>query len=184
LINEWLFDKERKEGDTTIIENTNTSQYYVLYFIDRYLDETSSANLRMIMTTEEQGQSILDEWKNGGESEEFFGILADKYNAGTDNTAPGGYYEGVSRSGAPDEVVAWLFEEGRVEGDTACITSETTGSTYVLYYKGENIPTWKLDARAGALSEKMTTYLEGISANIKAEDVNNNFGYLENVTVE
>lgn len=184
LINEWLFDKERKEGDTTIIENTNTSQYYVLYFIDRYLDETSSADLRMIMTTEEQGQSILDEWKNGGESEEFFGILADKYNAGTDNTAPGGYYQGVSRSGAPEEVVEWLFAEDRAEGDTACITSETTGSTYVLYYKGENIPTWRLDARAGALSEKMTAYLEGISANIKAEDVNNNFGYLENVTVE
>lgn len=184
LINEWLYDQERKEGDTTIIENTTTEQFYVLYFVDRYLDEQPSANLRMIMTTEEQGQSILDEWKNNGESEEFFGILADKYNAETSNTAPGGYYEGVSRSGAPDEVVEWLFAEGRAEGDTACITSETTGSTYVLYYKGENIPTWKLNAEAGALSEKMTAYLKEISENIKAEDVNNNFGYLENISVE
>lgn len=183
-INEWLFADERKKGDTTVVHNTNTNQFHVMYYLDRYLDEMPSADLRMIMTTEEQGQSILDEWNNGGATEDYFATLADKYNAGTENNALGGYYQGVSRSGAPDEVVDWLFAEGRTEGDTACITSDTTGSTYILYYKGENIPTWKLDARAGALSEKMTAYLQEISADIKAEDVNNNFGYLENLTVE
>lgn len=183
-INEWLFDEERKEGDTTIIENTTTEQFHVLYFVDRYLDDSASADLRMIMTSKEQAQSILDEWKEGGATEEYFGILADYYNEGTENTASGGYYQGVSRSGAPDEVVEWLFAEGRAEGDYTSITSETTGSTYILYYKGENISTWKLDARAGALSEKMTAYLTEISSKIKAEDVNNNFGYLENLSVE
>jgi len=183
-INDWLFDDERKEGDTTVIENTTTNQFYVLYFVDRYLDNMPSADLRMIMTTAEQGQGILDEWAAGDATEESFAALADRYNAGTGNSSEGGYYQGVSRSGAPDEVVEWLFAEGRAEGDTACITSESTGSTYVLYYKGENLPTWKLDARAGALTEKLTAYLDEISADIKVEDINNNFGYLANIPVE
>lgn len=38
----WLFDQSRKKGDTTVIEVTADENYYVIYFLDRYLDETEN----------------------------------------------------------------------------------------------------------------------------------------------
>ena len=60
----WLFDEERKAGDTTVIEDATSHRYYVLGFEDRYLDKARSADARILMTKED-GQAVLDEWKNG-----------------------------------------------------------------------------------------------------------------------
>lgn len=38
----WLFDQSRQAGDTTVIEVTADENYYVIYFLDRYLDETEN----------------------------------------------------------------------------------------------------------------------------------------------
>lgn len=39
---DWLFDQSRQEGDTTVIEVTADENYYVIYFLNRYLDETEN----------------------------------------------------------------------------------------------------------------------------------------------
>lgn len=45
----WLFDAERQSGDTTVIEDTSNNAYYVVYFIDRYLDHTKTVDVRHIL---------------------------------------------------------------------------------------------------------------------------------------
>lgn len=45
----WLFDADRQAGDTTVIEDSTNNAYYVVYFINRYLDNTKTVDVRHIL---------------------------------------------------------------------------------------------------------------------------------------
>lgn len=184
VIRDWLFDETRKEGDTTVMEDTVNNQYYVVSFVKRYLDETPSANARIIMAADGNGDAILEEWKNGDATEESFGLLADQYNEGTSYTAEGGYYEGLTSGSMQEEVDTWLFKESRAVGDTAVITTAADGNVYVLYYAGPNDAEWKMTARAEILAEVMENYLQEISKDFTVEDPKGNLEYLTIETTE
>lgn len=176
MYGDWLFDESRKEGDKTVIEDTNSNAYYVLSFVKRYLDETPTANARVIMNAE--GKSILDEWKNGEATEESFAALADKYNDPATLSAEGGLCQAISPSGSEADLAAWLFDESRVAGDTTVIES-TDGNTYTMYFVGDNEPEWKLSIKSALLEGILKEYVEEISAGYEVEDVNGNLEYLE-----
>lgn len=177
LLRTWLFDETRTEGDTTIIEDTTNSKYYVLSFVKRYLDETPSANARIIMTADGNADAILEEWKSGEATEESFGELADKYNEGTSFTAEGGYYEAITSGGTQESIAEWLFDESRAAGDAAVVDTGD-GNAYVLYYAGPNDAEWKLTIRDEILGETIENYLQEISENITVEDPKGNLNYL------
>jgi len=168
LCRDWLYDESRKAGDTTIIEYTATNQYYVLSFVNRYLDEVATVDARIIMTTDGNAQAILDEWKNGEATEESFAALADKYNKGTSFTAEGGFYEAIAPAGTQEQMAEWLFDASRVSGDATMITIDETTS-YVLYYVGLNDLQWKVIAKSEIVSQAMEEYLKEISAKYKVE---------------
>jgi len=173
---QWLFDEARKEGDTTVVEDTTNNAYHVLSFVKRYLDETPTADVRVIIN--EQGQSILDEWKNGEATEESFAVLADKYNNPDTFSAEGGLCQAVTPSGTEDVLADWLFEEGRAAGDTTVITS-TDGSTYIMYFVGNNEPEWKISINAEILEDMVTKYIQEAGAGYEVKAVNGNLKYME-----
>ncbi len=177
LLREWLFDEARTEGDTTVIEDTTNNRYYVLSFVRRYLDETPSANARIIMTADGIADEILEEWKSGEATGESFGVLADKYNEGTSFTLEGGYYEAITADGTQEAMAEWLFDESRAAGDTTVVDTGD-GNAYVLYYVGPNDPEWKLTVRDEILGETLENYLQEISANIPVEDPEGNLDYI------
>lgn len=177
-IRDWLYDTSRKEGDSTIIEDNNGHQYYVVSFVKRYLDETPSADLHIIMATDGNGQTILDDWKNGDATEESFAALADLHNEGTSLSAEGGLYEKVTPSGTYSSIAEWMSEEGRTAGDTTVIDTED-GNQYVVYYVKANDPEWKLTVRSQVLSDTMEQYLQDISEGFAVEDPKGNLNYLK-----
>ena len=177
MIRDWLFEETRTEGDATVIEDTINNQYYVLSFVKRYLDETPSANARIIQATDGNADAILEEWKSGEATEESFGALADKYNKGTSFTAEGGYYEAITADGTQEAMAVWLYDESRAAGDTTVIEIED-GNSYVLYYAGSNDPKWKLTVRDEILGETIENYLQEISKDIAVEDPEGNLNYL------
>lgn len=177
VIRDWLYDESRAEGDTTVLEDENSHQYYVLSFVKRYLDETPSADVHIIAQQNGDGQAILDEWKSGEATEESFAALADQYNEGTSFTAAGGLYEGVSASGTLEVMADWLFDEGRNAGDTT-VVSDDEGNAYVMYYVGQNAPEWKINAKNEVLASTMETYLSDISEGFKVEDPKKHLNYL------
>lgn len=129
LLQDWLFDEERKAGDSTVIEDSSSHRYYALEFADRYLDETPAVDIRVVVTDAENGQSILDEWKAGAATEESFAEICDKYNDPAVTAAEGGLLEAVTSSSVPTEVSEWIREEGRSAGDTAVISPESEENT-------------------------------------------------------
>lgn len=178
LISDWLFDDARKAGDTTVITNDNSHCYYVVAFEQRYLDETPSANVRVIIPGEDKtGEEILEEWKSGAATEDSFAELCKKYTQDTSAAENGGLFEQVTGSGMTEELSSWIFDGSRQAGDTVAITVSDT--TYVLYYIGQDQPEWKINIKNTLVSQAMTQYIDDITADITVEDPKGKLNYLK-----
>ena len=178
LISDWLFDDARKAGDTTVITNDNSHCYYVVAFEQRYLDETPSADVRVIIPTEDKtGEEILEEWKSGAATEDSFAELCKKYTQDTSAVENGGLFEQVTKTGMTEELSNWIFDNSRQAGDTVAITVSDT--TYVLYYIGQDQPEWKINIKNTLVSQAMSQYIEDITADITVEDPKGKLNYLK-----
>lgn len=180
---DWLYDSTRKAGDTTIIEDTDSNKYYVLAFEKRYLDESLTADARVIMTSAGNGDAIVEEWNTNGANEEAFISLVEKYSEDEYTNSDGGLYEGMAKSGLTPEISDWLFDAGRKAGEVTSVTMET-GYTYVMYYLGQGKEQWKLSIGSTLLAETMNAYLEEIKAPFEVSDPKGNLKYLIPPTAE
>ena len=179
LISDWLFDDARKAGDTTVITNDSSHCYYVVAFEQRYLDETPSADVRVIIPGEDKtGEEILEEWKSGAATEDSFVELCKKYTQDTSAAANGGLFEQVTKSGMTEELSSWIFDSSRQAGDTVSIAI-TDDATYVLYYIGQDQPEWKINIKNTLVSQAMTQYMDDLTADITVEDPKGKLNYLK-----
>lgn len=181
LLRDWLFDEERTAGDATVIEDSYNHRYYVAAFEDRYLDETLAADVRMVITQEDDGQAILDEWKSGAATEESFAELCDKYNDPQLVALERGLYEALTPSNLnlPEELTGWIGDGARKPGDTAVISPESEDYTYVLYYVAPNEPEWVISIRQTLLEQALSEYMEGLSESADVQDPKGNLNYLK-----
>ena len=178
LISDWLFDDARKAGDTTVITNDNSHCYYAVAFEKRYLDETPSADVRVIIPTEDKtGEEILEEWKNGAATEDSFAELCKKYTQDTSAVENGGLFEQVTKTGMTEELSNWIFDTSRQAGDTVAIT--VSDSTYVLYYIGQDQPEWKINIKNTLVSDTMSQHMQDITADVTVEDPKGKLNYLK-----
>ena len=178
LISDWLFDDARKAGDTTVITNDNSHCYYAVAFEKRYLDETPSADVRVIIPTEDKtGEEILEEWKNGAATEDSFAELCKKYTQDTSAVENGGLFEQVTKTGMTEELSTWIFDSSRQAGDTVAITVSDT--TYVLYYIGQDQPEWKINIKNTLVSDTMSQHMQDITADVTVEDPKGKLNYLK-----
>lgn len=178
LISDWLFDDARKAGDTTVITNDNIHCYYAVAFEKRYLDETPSADVRVIIPTEDKtGEEILEEWKSGAATEDSFAELCKKYTQDTSAVENGGLFEQVTKTGMTEELSNWIFDNSRQAGDTVAITVSDT--TYVLYYIGQDQPEWKINIKNTLVSDTMSQHMQDITADVTVEDPKGKLNYLK-----
>ena len=178
LISDWLFDDARKAGDTTVITNDNSHCYYAVAFEKRYLDETPSADVRVIIPTEDKtGEEILEEWKSGAATEDSFAELCKKYTQDTSAVENGGLFEQVTKTGMTEELSNWIFDNSRQAGDTVAITVSDT--TYVLYYIGQDQPEWKINIKNTLVSDTMSKHMLDITADVTVEDPKGKLNYLK-----
>ncbi|MCM1025096.1 MAG: hypothetical protein NC432_01590 [Roseburia sp.] len=180
-LRDWMFDSERKAGDTTVVENETSHLYYAVEFVKRYRDETPSQDARIILVASDAAvreDAILEEWKSGEATEDSFAEIADKYGSEI-STAEGGLYEGLLPSNVSEELGSWLSDSARVKGDTAAITGAEGTTSYVVYYVGQNDPQWKMNIESLLLQQTMSDYMEEIQAGYQVEDPKGNLNYLK-----
>ena len=182
LLQDWLFDEERKAGDSTVIEDSTGHRYYVVEFADRYLDEVLSSDIRVVVTDAENGQAILDEWSAGAATEESFAELCDKYNDPAVTVTEGGLLEAVTSSSVPADINAWIRDEARAVGDTAVISPEGEENTFVVYYSGTNEAEWILSIRQTLIGQRMNEYVEELTAYTPASNASTAQTNWQNVT--
>lgn len=179
ILTDWLFDKERKQGDTTVIEDSTNHKYYVVGFEKRYLSQKPTVDVRVVLTDEENGQAILDEWKNGAATEDSFAELCDKYNDASVISVEGGLLEGIMTSDVPSEIAEWMSDGSRNAGDTAVISPASENYTYVVYYKGLNDAEWMQRIRVTLRNEKVSEYLGSFTEEIDVQDPKDHLAYLK-----
>lgn len=178
-VSAWLADSERKKGDTTVIEVSYNHSYYVVSFDDRYIDSTLSADVRVILTADGNGQEILDEWAAGEASEDSFARLADQYNVSYADIQEGGLIKGLAPNQLAAELAAWLSDETRKHGDTAAITPEGYSNSYIFYYVGTGEPVWKVTIRNTLIAQFKSDYVSSLTEGLTVEDPHHNLNYLK-----
>jgi hypothetical protein len=175
-IRSWLFDASRAEGDTTVIENTSSSCYYVVEFVSRYVDTTPTVDLRAIISTENNGEEILAAYEAGGATEESFIEQVKEYSS--DTYSKEGLYEGQTVSGLGEEMESWLTAAERKAGDVTSIWDEESETTYVLYYKGQNKASWYFNIKSTLQSQNLSAYLEEITTGMEVYDPKGNLKFI------
>ena len=184
ILRDWLFSDERKEGDTTVVEDSLNSRYYAVEFVQRYLSESLSADIRVVMTADGNADTIYEEWKTGAATEESFAEICDKYNDVTLGAPEGGLYEGLKSATLATELQDWIFSTDRKAGDTAVITPEGDSYTYVVYYVAPNKAEYILEIQNEIASERMSEYMDGIVEAVVVEDPKDNLKYPELIEEE
>ncbi len=176
-IRSWLLEAGRTAGDTTVIENTASSCYYVVEFEDRYVDTTPTVNIRAIITNEDNGAEILAAYEAGGSTEESFIEQVKAYSV--DTYSEDGLYEGQTVSGLGEEMEEWLNSADRQAGDVTSIWDEEAGTTYVLYYKGQDKASWYFSIKSVLQSENVNEFLDSLTSEMTVSDPKGNLKFIQ-----
>lgn len=168
----WLFDAARKPGDKTVIEGE--SEYTVLYFIKRIRDDRPTFTTRHILikqegtdqtaqkTAEEKAQRILDEYKNGEQTEDAFAALAGRYSEDPGSKDKGGLYEDVAPSSFVPEYENWALDPARKAGDVGLVHVDSTNYSgyHIIYFVKAGDPGWKMTIHAQLAAERFAKEME------------------------
>ena len=170
VIQSWVTDSKREEGDMKVIASTTTDEdgketingYYTVYFIERNDNEALLQNVRHILakfeggTTDENGtttysdeekaaaketaEQILADWQAGEATEESFAALANEKSDDGDGTT-GGLYENVYPGQMVTNFNDWCFAEGRKTGDTGIVESDY--GYHIMFYSADSDMTYR-----------------------------------------
>ncbi len=177
---EWAYSTDRKAGDTFVLEEAyqDGEKYYTVscivtpaYYYDYltkdcrhilfYVNNSETDKDKLASAKAEalaKANSILDEFKSGNKTEEDFKALETKC-LGDESALEATAYYNVTKGYMVEEFENWIYGE-RAPGD--CEIVETTYGYHIVYFIGDGISAWKIDAKNGYISEIMTEYRDGL----------------------
>ena len=198
IYGDWLRDEDRAAGDIEVFEAS--SGYYVVLFLDRYLDETPTVDIRHILvmaeltqeddeTTEDvdesqiptqealdaakaEAEDILAQWEAGDKTAESFGELANEYSDDPGSNTIGGLYQQVEQGQMFADFDAWIFDEARQEGDTGLVENPQSGQQgwHVIYFQGWDDPAWKLTVENTFRTDDTSEWMSEIQEGLEATE--------------
>ncbi len=158
---EWLFDDERKVGDTTVIDDDDSYTVYML-ITEKRRDDAVTKNVRHMLFIESEYESkeaclaaaeaALAEFNATSKTEDDFATLVPKYTGDTGSIYNGGLYENVREGEMVEEFEDWCFDEARKVGDVEIVYTESYGY-HVMYFCGDGEAGWAATAREDLTDE-------------------------------
>jgi hypothetical protein len=188
---EWLKDASRQSGDATVIVREDNTKVYVMYFVERQDHDYTARDLHAILVSadiangkeedlkkaKEEAQKYLDEYLAGEKTAEAFIAIADK---NSDEKVEKSLYENVGKNDVSKEMVAWLYDEARVAGDTALL--EGNAGYYVTYYVGEGDNYRDTIIEELLVTENYNTFCQSIRDGAEASLVESGLKYVSTET--
>lgn len=186
----WLMDSARKAGDVTAIETT--TGYQVVLFLDRYLVNDPTVNVRHILIMAErpaddpqgaptqeamdaakaEAEALLAEWKAGEATAESFGALADEHSDDGGSRGNGGRYTYISKGDMVGVFNDWIFDPARQSGDTGLVCHNGEDAEYygwhVIYFEKSEEPAWKGTAIQAKQNTDQTEWLSNLTEAMEA----------------
>ena len=169
-MSDWCFDESRAYGDMAVF--SDTSAYYVVFYIDRHDIDYNVVSMRHILVKPEQNEDgtvsdeaaaaaiekmdgYLKEWEASDLTEDTFAAMANQYSEDTGSNTAGGLYTGIYKGQMVKPVNDWLFDPERSVGDVTIVQSSFgyhlmyfagTGSNYKTTTITETLRTEEYDA--------------------------------------
>ena len=109
-----------------------------------------------------QAQALLDEWKKDGTEEAFIKLASEKSQDEV-SKKEGGLCAYVAKGDMVEEFDAWLFEEGRKEGDFGLV--KTVFGYHLMYYVGGD-EAWYLCGKDELIVDRCQKQLEEMVENV------------------
>ena len=106
---------------------------------------------------EKKAQDLLERWRSGDKTEEFFAELAELYTDDPGSKETGGLYENVKPGDMVEEFDAWCFDDSRKVGDSGLV--KTTYGYNVMFYSGDEAQ-WVYKCREAVRSEKISEFVK------------------------
>lgn len=178
-ISAWLFDKERKVNDVTVIEGKDTATVLMAVSGVYKNEATAFVDIRhiLVMTeseddeaptdaqvaqAHEKAQKILEDWQAGEATEESFAKLANEKSEDPGSNTNGGLYEGVVPGKMVAEFNDWCFDPARKPGDVGLV--DTTYGTHVMYFSKAGEAAWLSDVKEALSTNAMNKFFDGVTA--------------------
>lgn len=174
-LSKWLFDSAREEKSTAIIYDDDTLSYYIVYFKNRYKNETNYVSVKNIFlpfvstnltdftfsdedkeTVKTQADSIIAEWETTEKKEKDFDNLISKYSLSS--VISKSEYSNVEKNDLPVTISEWCYSTDRKAGDYT-VTNDDSGY-YITYFIGAGNAELNAAIREDIVSKKYTTYLQ------------------------
>lgn len=177
----WLYDDATTAGSKKMFTMSDDSTYYVILVTKapHQVDTVSVRHILFATTDSETGEALsedeiaqkkkdaeaaLAEWEKGDKTADSFGALATELTEDTGSQSTGGLYENVLPGSMVAEFDAWIFDDARVEGDTAIV--ETDYGYHVMYFESKDGTYYDVTIRA----EKASADFETEAAELLASD--------------
>lgn len=191
VLMDWLFDSGRQAGDSAVLADEDNSAYYVVSFGKRYRQDYKTVNVRHILLQPEAGkiaqgedgydeeqaklkedakakaEDLLAQWKAGAATEDSFAELAKENSVDGGSQANGGLYEQVYQGQMVPTFNDWCFDSSRKTGDTGVV--ETDYGYHIMYFVGENLPYWQVQADSALRNQDFGTWYDGVIAGYTGE---------------
>lgn len=180
ILRDWLYECEQ-EKQTAYIKDESLCAYRIVYFISRQRNDDSTRKIRHILispetlpsdiepteeslnTAKQEAQSILDSYLSGDRTEESFAELT--INSDDKGTySSGGLIESMKKGRYGNQMDEWVYSSDRKEGEVALIRSDY--GYHIVYYIGENEPTWILNIRELLKEQKINAIVNGLAYDI------------------
>ena len=182
-VSEWLFDENRKAGDTMVYHDEEFTGYIAMMFERRVDPDYDYVNVRHALIAPEKAEdgSISDEaWANaeakaneiydgylaGETTEEAFAELAKEHSA-DGNAAQGGIYENVKKGQMVPTFNDWCFDEARQPGDSGIV--KTPYGYHLMYFVGFGDNNLTATIRPIIVNEKFNAFVAECEVNYSAE---------------
>ncbi len=189
---DWYKDAARQEGDKEVIDQEGSGYYTVAYFVSRYTDPTMTASARHILleleeyptdATDEQkeeidlandllegeAETILEQWKADGATEDGFAKLAEELSADQGSVSNGGLYEDFSEGDMVEEFNDWVFEQDNEHGDTGVV--KTDFGYHIMYFVEYGRPAYEISIETTLKDDAYTTYYAEAEAKYPLETI-------------
>ena len=105
-----------------------------------------------------KAQQLLDDWKAADGDEVSFSVMAQEHSEDGGSAANGGLYTNVTEGYMVEEFNDWIFDEGRLYGDTDLVKTQF-GYHIMFFVKSE--PSWLSTARSDYQADKINAMIEG-----------------------
>ena len=179
LYADWVFDSARTAGDKEMFESE--SGYYVVEFVGENDLHYNTVNVRHILiapgdstseeslaAAEEKANSLVEEWKANGATEEAFAELAMK-NSVDSSSVNGGLYENVIKGQMTDEFEDWCFDSARKVGEVEVI--KTSYGYHVMYFCGEAEEYYDYVIDLSIRSEEVNSHIDALIEGVEVSDL-------------